>query len=172
MIVACPSCQKRYRHEFDDDRAVTPAHCSGCDERFPLARPKATYRVYAESLAVAPAAEPQPAATPGLAPGGAEAAQPAADVAFELEMPIGEEIPVETVVLPAEPQPAATPPRLTATQSLVESLVAVTPTAAGAWMAYHFAGLMGRDPIIGAALGGALGLLLGWACLLWITRRD
>jgi hypothetical protein len=169
MIVACPSCHQRYRHEFDDGAAVTPAHCSGCDERFPLRRPKATYRVFAETLATAAVTDEPPIAP---APAGPEkAATPVAEEAFELEMPVGEEIPVETVVQPEEPQSAPAPPRVTATQSLVESLAAVAPTAGGAWIAYYFAGLLGRDPIAGAALGGALGLLLGWACLLWITRR-
>ena len=57
-------------------------------------------------------------------------------------------------------------------RSILESVVALFPCGIGAGMAYHFAGPWDQDPITWAALGGAIGLLLGWACLLWITRGD
>ena len=56
--------------------------------------------------------------------------------------------------------------------AIVEFLVAVVPASGGAAMAYHLAERQSQDPITWAALGGAIGLLLGWACLLWIGRDD
>ena len=50
MIVVCPACRQRYRHAFPGGVAASTAHCSGCDERFPLSPSKAPYRIVAGGL--------------------------------------------------------------------------------------------------------------------------
>jgi len=165
MIVACPSCRQRYRHEMPIEAESPLAHCSGCDERFELAPPKRSY-VLAQMLD-APVSSIEidlPEVDPStLAPELTSATlQPDAAAA---------------VTAPAEsmPVPVACDEPASATSglgTLSESLVALVPCGVGAAIAYHLAGLEGQDPVTWAALGGAVGLLLGWACLLWITRGD
>ena len=50
--------------------------------------------------------------------------------------------------------------------------IAGVPAALCALLAYYLAGRQGQDPVAWSALGSAVGLLLGWACLLWIQRED
>jgi len=66
----------------------------------------------------------------------------------------------------SDPQPAG--PR----SALLEFLIAVLPPSTGASLAYYFAGRTQLDPVAWSALGGAVGFLLGWGCLLWIRRKD
>ena len=48
-------------------------------------------------------------------------------------------------------------------------LAMLLTTAAGARLAYH----LGQEtPVAWSALGGAVGLLLAWACILWTQRKD
>ena len=60
-------------------------------------------------------------------------------------------------------------PRVSA---ILETAVVVIPCGLGAGLAYYFAGSLNQDPIISAILGGVTGLLLGWACMLWIAHAD
>jgi hypothetical protein len=206
MIVVCPSCQQRYRHDHEAGATPAQAHCSACDERFALDRPKRAYRVVDAGSPAA--AHPgvgsddpltgAPPVTIDLPPTAQDATGPdgvGADVPREPDgteaiapppaatAPTAETTVPEAVALPAAtiaadeatvpeaiPGPAEkAPPRR---ETLPEILVALFPCGLGAAMAYHLAGPRGQDPITWAALGGAIGLLLGWACLLWITRGD
>ena len=75
---------------------------------------------------------------------------------------------------PAEELPVAleSPPvRPRRPRAWVESLVPLVPCALGGVLTYHLAGPWGQDPVTWSALGAAMGLLVGWACLIWITRR-
>ena len=54
----------------------------------------------------------------------------------------------------------------------LDASIAVVPCGLGAGLAYYFAGSLNQDPIISAILGGVTGLLLGWACVLWIAHAD
>jgi hypothetical protein len=99
----------------------------------------------------------------------------ATDSLIEIELPsvdgpgAATDLGLETSEVPAdESRPEAVP----RTRAMLESVVALLPGGVGAVLAYHYAGPLGQDPITWAALGGAIGLLLGWACLLWITRGD
>jgi len=185
MIVVCPSCNRRYRHEMERPAAASVAHCSECDERFPLAPPKRTYVLADAGTAPEPALPPFPvdrdlppiADAPGptaddlTIPLEATPASPA-----EVEFPrVGGTDPEPAPAADAVPTESAAPgsPRPSAgRRALVESLVALVPCGIGAGLAYHLAGPAGQDPVTWAALGGAVGLLVGWACLLWITRED
>jgi hypothetical protein len=200
MIVVCPCCQRRYRHEFEGDRASPVAHCSACDQRFPLALPKRTY-VLAEG-GETPTAPRFPLGMGAPAPSGSTRANAAEDgrviaadlsvstpaetvSSVEIELPTaddpaGAEAVTGTATEISQIGPEASPDQAADARpraarrggSLVESVVALFPCGIGAGMAYHFAGPWDQDPITWAALGGAIGLLLGWACLLWITRGD
>lgn len=200
MIVVCPCCQRRYRHDFAGDHAAPMAHCSACDERFPLALPKRTYLLAeAGETTTAPRfpigmdAPALSASTPAAAAG--EGTVIADDLSvsthtetvssIEIELPAAGDHPLVedltgTAAEIAEVGPdAATdrdaevrPGAARRGRTLLESVVALFPCAIGAGMAYHFSGPYDQDPITWAALGGAIGLLLGWACLLWITRGD
>ena len=66
MIVICPSCHRRYRHDFQVDVAQV-AHCGACDERFEPVPPKRTY-VLVPGGSVSPAAV-SPAGIPPAAIG-------------------------------------------------------------------------------------------------------
>jgi len=175
MIVSCPSCRQRYRHEFDVDVVSEPAHCSSCDEHFELAAPKRQYMV------VAAGSPPQPVRVP-VVQDGVPSPDAVAASSIEIDLPAVEATAVFDAGVPAaETTPAAKPqgdsvPAVRRVASLpgalLEGLVALVPCGVGAGLAYHFAGPMGQDPITWAALGGAIGLLLGWACLLWITHGD
>jgi len=165
MIVVCPSCRQRYRHEIPIEAEPPLAHCSGCDERFELTPPKRSY-VLAQMLE-APVSSIEidlPEVDPStLAPEVTSQALQPGTAAVVTE-------PVESMPVPvAEDKPTSLTSRPGA---LAESLVALVPCGVGAAIAYYLAGLQGQDPVTWAALGGAVGLLLGWACLLWITRGD
>lgn len=200
MIVVCPCCQRRYRHDFDGDRSAPMAHCSACDERFPLAAPKRTYVLAVGSET--PMAPRFPlgldasaaSATPGAT--GADDGRVIADdlsvsthaetvSSVEIELPAAGDPPptedaIETAAEVSQVEPAASAEEATEARpravrrggSILEGLVAFLPGGLGAAMAYHFAGPWDQDPVVWGALGGAIGLLLGWACLLWITRGD
>jgi len=159
MIVACPSCQRRYRHDFVVAAAPPTARCSACDERFPLDRPKRSYRLVLP-VRQSPSGDlmpPPPIAAPPLEQ------QVSAEIPVGIEMPTASPVAIDTLVEPGPASPL---------RAFGESLVALVPSGLGATLAYHFSGPLGQDPITWAALGGAVGLLLGWACLLWITHGD
>jgi hypothetical protein len=197
MIVSCPSCHQRYRHDFDVHPVSERAHCSSCDEHFELAVPKRQYMVVEAGSLPQPlwvpvvrddAPQPQAAAASSI-----EIDLPAAETpaVFDVDLSAAEAAPVSDVAAMANvgslddavsetgseatPQAESVPavqPAASVAGALLEGLVALVPCGIGAGLAYHFAGPMGQDPITWAALGGAIGLLLGWACLLWITHGD
>ncbi len=175
MHVVCPSCHTRYRHEFSGTAACT-AHCSACDERFRPVAPKRTY------VLVPGAGFPDVGPGPGhdspigmddptLAGQTNEAvhagARGLADPLMDLEIPADDVALTDPTENPAE----RTAGKRTGhgSTTLIEALVAVTPCALGAGLAYSFAGSLNRDPTVSAILGGVTGLLPGWACLIWIT---
>jgi len=168
MIVVCPSCRQRYRHEIPVETPAPRAHCSGCDERFDLTPQKRSY-VLAATLTLAPTSTIEidlPSAD-----GATQYAPENAGKPFTIEA--ATEALEATLVRPAAPEAEEARPATASRYGAIgEALVALVPCGVGAAMAYHFAGLMDKDPITWAALGGAVGLLMGWACLLWITRED
>jgi len=200
MIVVCPCCQRRYRHDFESDRSAPTARCSACDERFPLAPPNRSY-----VLAVGGETSTAPRLPFGLDACAASATAEATGAddgrviaddlsvathaetvsSVEIELPAADDLSptedaTETVAEVSRVEPAASAERVTDARpraarlagSILEGLVAFLPGGIGAGMAYHFAGPWDQDPVVWGALGGAIGLLLGWACLLWITRGD
>jgi hypothetical protein len=200
MIVVCPCCQRRYRHDFAGDHAAPMAHCSACDERFPLALPKRTY-VLAEGGEAATAPRfPLGADAPGLSGSTSPAAAGDGTViaddlsvstptetvsSIEIELPAAGDLPPADDLSEAAGEIAEVAPEASTDgaaevrprasrrgRAILESVVALFPCGIGAAMAYHFAGPYDQDPFTWAALGGAIGLLMGWACLLWITRGD
>ncbi len=165
MIVLCPSCHNRYRHDFQ--AAAQVAHCAACDERFEPVPPKRTYV---------------------LVPGGSvpETGSPPAAIGMDDPLLAGKLLDVSigtgsdapaAVSSDAAPSPESdgrqtegrVGPGLTAA---LELAVAVVPCVLGAGLAYYFAGSLNQDPIIAAILGGVTGLLLGWACVIWIAQAD
>ena len=54
----------------------------------------------------------------------------------------------------------------------LDASIIMVPCGLGAGLAYYFVGSLNQDPIISAILGGVTGLLLGWACMLWIAHAD
>lgn len=173
MIVACPSCRRRYRHEF---QLAQLAHCGACDERFEPAPPRRQYvlvpggpipaagRIPAAAglddpllgETVGVSSDPVPSACPGPVP--------ATDSLLSATDEAGPES-QETAAVPE----SQFGPRVT---KLLEASVAVVPCGLGAGLAYYFSGSLNQDPIISAILGGVTGLLLGWACVLWIAQAD
>ena len=55
--------------------------------------------------------------------------------------------------------------------SWTEIAAAALPLGAGAVAGYHLGTAWGLDALTGSAVGGAVGLLAGWACYTWFTRR-
>jgi len=200
MIVTCPACRSRYRCA-DPSQPDATAHCSGCDERFPLTSQRQSYRLAragstaAAALSVA-AVEDAPLPTaPTVEIPVVEESSPAPDPLLEglqpevhrdLQFSGGESAPVVDLPMPelplpemgpssdeaGIPEPAQRSGGLRLPQTLGELLVALVPATLGGGLAYYFAGPFGQSPSLWASLGATVGLLFGWACLLWITRED
>ena len=161
VIVICPSCQNRYRHDFQIDVAQV-AHCGACDERFEPVPARRTY-VLVPATPLAPAGMPPVASAP---------------VAVGMHDPLREGKLLDAALAPEFPpvpesdgphEASRFGPQLTA---VLELAIAVVPCGLGAGLAYYFAGSLNQDPFISAILGGVTGLLLGWACVLWIAQAD
>lgn len=162
MIVACPSCSTRYRHESAGAPPSVLAECSRCEEQFPVRQARRSYvllppgssaarvAVGAEARPADPVARPRPAAASPI-PAGAG---------------VSDVVKPQTVAEECE-MPQAAP----AHSALLEFMVAVIPPSVGASVAYYFALRDQLDPVAWSALGGAAGFLLGWGCLLWIRRK-
>ena len=184
MIVACPSCRQRFRHAAPLPAPSTLARCSACDERFPLLAPRSPYRIVRQPVPVSepvgssfatrtpiPVVMPPPPPVAVLEPPPPVAVEPPVHAPVSFRTLVSEE-PQEQTPLP---RPGVMPPPRRAPargRALGEATVAFAPCAAGAGLAYHFAGALGQDPITATAMGAAVGLLVGWACLLWITRGN
>jgi hypothetical protein len=56
--------------------------------------------------------------------------------------------------------------------SLARGLVPVVPAVAGGALALSVAAQQNGDLLTWTALGGAAGLLVGWACLRWMRHED
>lgn len=156
MIVRCPACSTSYRHDPAVVAAVSLAECSRCDERFPL-RPARRSYVIVEANGVAASVRPAARAV-DLPPRGLE--RPSILGLETTERGESQQM--------GESQAPATPSR----SALSEFLIAIVPPCIGASLAYHLAQRGQLDPVAWSALGGALGFLLGWGCLLWIRRND
>lgn len=150
MVVLCPACRTRYRYHAGDDALARMAQCSRCEQTFPLEPARRSYVLRS-------AAEPGELAWAGAADGGRPslALEGGIDPAMEATGERG-----------AESRTGPSP------NVVVESAIALLPAAVGAYIAYDLAGRQDQDPLTWAALGAAVGLLLGWTCLLWIARKD
>ena len=153
MTILCPSCHTRYRfphgHSHDSD---SRGQCSHCDEQFPLEQAPRTY------VMLPPRNMPIGMDDPSLA--------------AKVGVPAGSPQPSD-VTLPAPPSPGpatSAGEQPDAPRKVWPGVLAmVLTTAAGARLAYHF----GQGaPVAWSALGGALGVLVGWGCILWIQRKD
>jgi hypothetical protein len=141
MIVLCPSCQTRFRH----DLAMAAAHhaeCSRCDERFPLAEARRTYVLIPGAVPRSGVGRPVGMDDPSLARQVGAGGEPEAPAAWSAPVPEG----------------------------LRGSLV-LLPAVVGAALGYLVASRQGSGVVVWAALGAALGLLVGWGCLRWIRPR-
>lgn len=161
MIVQCPSCHTRYRHDAEAFEAIL-AECGNCEEtvplvatkrRYALLSPQTTCRVVEDRAVLEPAAS--------------EAVSPVAGRVDEAPDTLPESI--ESV---EKPESSGRPARERPDSGPADLGIALAPSAIGAVLAYYLAGQQNQDPVTWAALGGAMGLLLGWACLLWIRRND
>lgn len=56
MMISCPSCRTRYKMPVQTSPTTTQAHCSRCDERFPLASERSAYRISQATGEAAPGA--------------------------------------------------------------------------------------------------------------------
>jgi hypothetical protein len=187
MIVLCPTCSTRYRHDPAGDAPTGFAACSHCDGRIPLVEgrrnfvllPRAVPSVRAigcdDPLVAARVAASRPAEI-AAAPLAREttAFTSAAEAVAERTptIPLGGGVadaagPPEAAPTEAELPGPATPRRRSAA---LEFAAAVVPPAVGAGLAYAFAAKDQLDPVAWSALGGAVGFLLGWVGLLWLRR--
>jgi hypothetical protein len=198
MIVTCPACRSRYRCA-DQSQLDATAHCSACDERFPLTAQRQSYRLAQAGSSVAAtltvAAVGGASLPPSTPPADGVEGTPAPDpllegrppeVHIDLQPAGGELMPVVNLPMPdlplpemgpssdeaENPEPGQSSGWLRLPQTLGELLVALVPATLGGGLAYYFAGPFGQSPSLWAALGATMGLLFGWACLLWITRED
>ncbi len=180
MIVICPSCRNRYRHDFAADAAQV-AHCAACDERFEPVPAKRTY------VLVPGAAVPRAGILPtaiGMGDPLLAGTLPDASVDAGFGAPTPVSTDAVTVGQSSSPGPGSIGPALksdgphrerrigTRVMAALDASIAVVPCGLGAGLAYYFAGSLNQDPIISAILGGVTGLLLGWACMLWIAHAD
>ena len=180
LIVICPSCCRRYRHDFAA-QAAQVAHCAACDERFEPVPAKRTY-VLVPGGAV-PAAGLPPTVSgmndPLLA---GKLLDASLGAGFGAPTPVS--VDAVTVRESTSPGPRSIGPALESdgpygegrigprVMAALDASIAVVPCGLGAGLAYYFAGSLNQDPIISAILGGVTGLLLGWACMLWIAHAD
>lgn len=182
MIVKCPSCGTRYRH----DPAVTAecGRCSRCDVLVPLV---AAGRSYVVQLAgsVNVNAEPMMAAVGhGM---GIASALPKADAERLTEVVTGEmrtpDRPLDPVgEEPAENEPKGRPLDLLIDDSagrqsersqrnpLRESLLTILLASLGVMTAYYLAQEQGLEPTMWMAAGGGAGLFFSWICIRWMRR--
>jgi len=172
MIVVCPSCHTRYRHGSGAAATAALAECSLCEERFELAPARRTYVIRGNGHAATPSVPSDVARSDAAS---AAPLAPPPEVSFTPAGPT--DMPPPTVEWSDSPGDEAAPPepvkaKRAGSTAAVELLIAILPAVAGAGLAYDLAGRQHEDPITWAALGGAVGLLLGWACLLWIGRKD
>jgi hypothetical protein len=96
--------------------------------------------------------------------------RPAADAeAAAAETPQDEETCLD-VEATSEALPSAAPSRRRV-NALTELTLAFGPAVIGASLAYARAAEQGADAASWGALGGAVGMLVGWGCLLWVRAR-
>ncbi len=186
LIVICPSCCNRYRHDFAADAAQV-AHCAACDERFEPVPAKRTY------VLVPGGAVPE-AGIPPTAIGMDDPLLAGKLLDASLGAGSGAPTPVSTDAVMVRESSSPGPGSIGATETAPPALesegprsegrigprimaaldasIAVVPCGLGAGLAYYFAGSLNQDPIVSAILGGVTGLLLGWACMLWIAHAD
>ncbi len=181
MIVVCPSCQQRYRHAATFAGVPPTARCSACDESFELSAPKRSYVMIApggpqlapqERAVIAP-----PRFDMDLPTDGSPALVPDLTAPFDSEVGVAPESVAASsaAALPARHGDRATSDQAAGparTRPWVESLVALVPGGLGGAIGYHAAGPPGEDALTWAMMGAAVGLLVGWVWLLWITRAD
>jgi hypothetical protein len=174
VIVKCPSCGTRYRH--DPSIVAECGRCSRCDERVPLV---AAGRSYVLSLATPAGPEPMMAAAgQGI---GIASSLPKADadrltdvVTGELRTPDSppkaagdEEARPLDLLLESSSEAEARPPRR---RPFREILVAILLAGLGVLPAYYLSLEQGLDPTTWMAVGGGIGLFLGWICIRWMRR--
>ena len=166
MIVLCPSCNTRYRHDHVELAAEATAECSRCDERFPMQESRRTYVLVPRHRPPASIGMDDPLLAPRIVATDESALNErilsgagVVDLPSTGEALVGNESPDTETPAPAR-------------SALLEFLIAVIPPSAGASLAYYLASRDQLDPVAWSALGGAAGFLLGWGCLLWIRRKD
>ena len=174
MIVKCPSCGTRYHH--DPSIAAECGRCGRCDERVPLV---AAGRSYVLSLATPAGSAPMMAA--GGQGIGIASSLPKADadrltdvVTGEVRTPsnppeaVGDEAarPLDLLLEGSSDAAAAAPRR----RPFREMLVAILLAGLGVLPAYYLAQEQGLDPTTWMAVGGGIGLFLGWICIRWMRR--
>jgi hypothetical protein len=206
MIVHCPSCSTRYRHQAVPESLLASAQCSECDEVFPLDTPRRRYVIvpttggertrigmdhpglaekirqdgaeHSTSAVLNRATHMTPLVEEQTSASGIEIAQ--VDAAVETDIASAGPTEGAEPWTPAselegqartEPSPdGPVPSRKVAAHT--EILVALAPACAGSGLAYYLAGGAAGSPWVPLALGGAVGLLVGWGCLRWMRRAD
>ena len=188
MIVSCPACATDYSHSAPETHQV--CRCSQCDERFPLAAAKRSYRVLPGGLAK----------TDPLLAAGVESTQ------TQVDLPLQQEATVAPVVAAPAPQSESGDTDYFASgtddemalfgfdvepeedeQEDVEPQADVRPDRpahpvrealgvfllAGLGGAAGFEGSLkfGVEPVEAIAMGLGMGLTLGWAWIRWAERK-
>jgi hypothetical protein len=192
MIVLCPSCQTRFRHESAVAAASLHAECSRCDERFPLSGARRTYvllpgtgrRVERSSIGMD---DPTLASRVRDAVADThveDVAEPEREIPFTPAAAMTAAATTSMTAREPEPEPERAPepraffdapaPASAAKAPLGrQAAAALAPAGLAAIVAYALSRAQeGADPLVWAALGAALGLLVGWGCVHWIRRRD
>lgn len=182
VIVKCPSCGTRYRH----DPSVTAAcgRCSRCDVQVPLV---AAGRGYVMRLAHSVNAEPM-MATAGHGPGmGIASALPRSDAERLTEVVTGEmRTPNRAVDAVGDDEAneaqAGRPLDLLLDDSesvgqarskrnpLRETLLTILLASLGVMTAYYISQEQGLEPTTWMAVGGGAGLFFSWICIRWMRR--
>lgn len=164
-MIVCPSCRTHYRQNGAGHPPGAVAHCSRCDESFPLAQRKRTYRI-APSMAIG-MDDPRLAERlrPRLSVAAEQPAQSVPSAAGELTWQTTE---TELFEAPA----ASAPFEVVGRDWELELTAAVVPSSIAAGAAYYLAVGRQAEPFLWAALAGASGLLLGRVWLLWVRRRN
>jgi len=185
VIVNCPACQTRFRYANEGTAALVGL-CSQCDESVPMQPMKRQYIILRGEGSGAERRVAIGMDDPSLAPR-LQAAQSRVaatatsedEGAFDLPpFPIegadpfglgGDGAPTAQQA-EAAPAPVAAPREASAGPDggLIAILLGATGLAAG----YHGALWQQAEPLTGAAIGGVIGLSLGWAWIRWVNRKS
>ncbi|HKQ59770.1 MAG TPA: hypothetical protein VJS92_00715 [Candidatus Polarisedimenticolaceae bacterium] len=175
MIVNCPSCRTRYRHDAAAAASLALARCSRCEECFPFPRSRRPYVLVTPRSAPAIGLD-DPLLAPRLERTAfdlqASPGPEAADFRDRFEAAVRPEPRIEPESeLALEPSIAEAELVAPARRSARSGLLALFLTMVGFGAAYAWAWRSHENPVVWSAIGGGGGLLLGWLVTRWTARK-